>query len=268
MINWLLGKKKAKEVIISAQKDDFVSLSSHELRGPLSIIKWYTEILLDGDMGPLTDDQKKYLTVIEMSNKRAIDLVRSLLNVSRLDLGTFRIVPVPVDMRALTLEVIDFFKGEVLSKKIAITVEVEGAIPTLQVDIHVTTVILKNLINNAIAFSPQSGSITITLRIVRNGAVIEGVPVLDESILVIVRDEGIGIPASDQDKIFSRMVRGSNVDDSTGTGSGLGLYITKTILEYVGGKVWFVSKENVGSTFYAAFPTKGMLKKEGRTTLD
>ncbi len=268
MINWLLGNHKAKEVIISAEKDDFVSLSSHELRGPLSIIKWYTEILLDGDMGPLTDDQKKYLTVIEMSNKRAIDLVRSLLNVSRLDLGTFRIVPVVVDMRALTLEVVEFFKGEALSKKIAITLEVEGAIPTLQADTHLTMVVLKNLISNAIAFSHPDGSVTITLRTVRNGDVVEGVSVLDESILVVVRDDGVGIPTSDRDKIFSRMVRGSNIDDSSGTGSGLGLYITKTILEYIGGKVWFVSQEDVGSTFYAAFPTKGMKKKEGRTTLD
>lgn len=268
MINWLLGKNKAKEVIIPAEKDDFVSLSSHELRGPLSIIKWYTEILLDGDMGPLTDDQKKYLTVIEMSNKRAIDLVRSLLNVSRLDLGTFRIVPVTVDVQACAHEVITLLQSEVLAKNLTITVEEEGTLPALQADIHFVMTVLKNLISNAVAFSPHGGTITIILHVVHGGTVVAGTSVLDESILIEVNDNGIGIPVVDQDKIFSRMVRGSNVDDSSGTGSGLGLYITKTILEYVGGKVWFVSQENVGSTFYAAFPTKGMKKKEGRTTLD
>ena len=129
-------------------------------------------------------------------------------------------------------------------------------------------VVLKNLISNAIAFSPSEGAITITLRTVRGGAHVEDVAVLDESIVLKVHDNGIGIPHADQDKIFSRMARGSNIDDSLSTGSGLGLYISKTILEYVGGKVWFVSEEHVGSTFYVSFPTKGMRKKEGKTTLD
>src|SRR3954466_1820549 len=99
MLDWFNRKK---EVTNEEGTVDFVSLSSHELRTPLSVIKWYTEMLLDEDAGPLTEEQRKYLKTIESSNQKAIDLVRSLLNVSRLDLGTFCIVPANVQLKDVT----------------------------------------------------------------------------------------------------------------------------------------------------------------------
>ena len=137
MISWLFGNKKALHDEIKKADDNFVSLSSHQLRSPLSIIKWYTEILLDEDAGPLTDDQKKYLTVIESSNQRAIDLVRSLLNVSRLDLGTFRIVPEPVSLVDIIGEAVSSLEKETHAKKITIIHSHGDDIPTFNADKHI-----------------------------------------------------------------------------------------------------------------------------------
>ena len=122
MINWLFGKKKHVRRV-AKKGDDFVSLASHELRSPLSIIKWYTEILLDGDAGPLTEDQQKYLRLIESSNQRAIDLVRSLLNVSRLDLGTFSVSPVEVSILVLVQEISKSLQGLSSKRNVSIIVD-------------------------------------------------------------------------------------------------------------------------------------------------
>lgn len=266
MIAWLLGKKKPTAV--SSRKDDFVSLSSHELRSPLSIIKWYTEILLDGDAGPLTEEQRKYLTVIESSNQRAIDLVRSLLNVSRLDLGTFSISPEKCSVSLLVGEAVLSLDKNAKNKNVAIIRKEDLDIPEIMLDKHIVLFVLKHLLSNAVAFSQEGKEVMIETSLLQRKSVVTGETIDDESVLIAITDQGIGIPVDDQKKIFSKMFRASNVKDSDGTGSGLGLYLTKAIVDIFGGKLWFTSSPGKGSTFYVTLPTKGMKKKEGKTTLD
>jgi signal transduction histidine kinase len=266
MIAWLFGKKKVSEP--STGKDDFVSLSSHELRSPLSIIKWYTEMLLDEDAGPLTEEQRKYLSVIQSSNQRAIDLVRSLLNVSRLDLGTFSILPREVSLHEIVKEIVASFSEEVSKRKV--TILLQGGLPqeTFIADKHLCEIVIKNIISNAVNFSKQDSFINVDLSLIPKGNEIGGKIMDDTYFVITVSDTGIGIPEGDKGKIFSKMFRASNVKDENGNGSGLGLYITKSILSSVKGMVWFTSQENSGSVFYVALPAKAMTKKEGRTTLD
>lgn len=267
MITWF--SRKEKQVLQNEKKegDDFVSLSSHQLRSPLSIIKWYTEILLDGDAGPLTEDQRKYLTIIESSNQRAIDLVRSLLNVSRLNLGTFSVSPVEMSVLEAVDEAINFFKKDAARKEVTIKEE-KGVDKKIQADRHLCLMVIKTLLSNAIAFSKQGSSVTVTTALVPSNEKVGEVMISKESILVSIADSGIGIPDEDKGKIFSKLFRASNVKDSEGSDSGLGLYVVKTIVDYVGGQIWFTSVVNVGTTFYVIFPTEGMKKKEGTTTLD
>ena len=267
-MTWLFGKKKATS--IEKGKDDFVSLSSHELRSPLSIIKWYTEMLLDGDAGPLTEDQRKYLTVIESSNQRAIDLVRSLLNVSRLDLSTFSISPEDLSIQAVVSEVVEFFSSDAAKKNIEITREDAPELKNIQADKHICLLVLKQPIGNAIAFSKEGSKVVIKTSVSSSGESFGGVTPKEESIIVSITDTGLGIPPADQGKIFTKMFRGSNVEDTTGSDSGLGLYLAKTVmnLPYVEGDIWFTSEVGKGTTFYVAFPTKGMKKKEGKTVLE
>ena len=267
MITWFFRKKQADAPIVKKGGDDFISLASHELRSPMSIIKWYTEILLDEDAGPLTEDQRKYLTTIESSNQRAIDLVRSLLNVSRLDLGTFSISPVEINMHSLIQEAKVVFSKEIEAKHLEI-IEEEKSIKNIQADKNLCLAITKNIIGNAILFSKEGGKVFVTTSVIPPGEKVGEVTVGEESILISVRDTGIGIPDTDKPKIFSKMFKASNVKDSDSVGSGLGLYITKSILDYVGGTIGFISTEGVGSTFSITLPTRGMERKEGRTTLD
>ncbi len=268
MITWFSHKGKIATGTTKKGGDDFVSLSSHELRSPLSIIKWYTEILLDGDAGPLTDDQRKYLTVIETSNQRAIDLVRSLLNVSRLDLGTFSISPQETSFVGIMEDVITSLKKEADKKNVGIVFTNNGPSISVNVDKHLCSTVCKQIVSNALSFSKTGSTITVTIDIVKSGEAYAAHSLREESILVTVVDSGIGIPVNDQSKVFSKMFRASNVKDSDGTGSGLGLYIAKTVMTSVEGDIWFTSEEGKGSTFYVAFPTRGMKKKEGTTTLD
>jgi signal transduction histidine kinase len=255
-----------------SQGNNLLSLASHELRTPLSIIKWYTEMLLDGDAGELTSDQSKYLRTIQTSNQRAIDLIKSLLNVSRLDLGTFSINPVSTDLRFLVKQVLTEYKIQTEEKKISVEELYEstipGSIPELFVDKQICLVIFRALISNAILFSKEGSFIKIGISEKSQGEEYGAKKIKDDSLIFFVSDSGIGIPDGDKENIFSKFFKAGNARDEDAKGSGLGLYIVHMILKITGGEVWFSSTENVGSTFYASFPKIGMLKKEGRTTLD
>lgn len=268
---------EGKEIIASSESHDkqgsnLLSLASHELRTPLSIVKWYTEMLLDGDAGVLNDDQSKYLRTIQTSNQRAIDLIKSLLNVSRLDLGTFSINPTEVDLRFLVKQVLTEYSAHLDEKKIHVEETYEGGtpgtIPTLQADKQMCLVILRNLISNAILFSKEEGVVHVDVREVKQHEEYGYKKLTDDSLVVAISDSGIGIPEADKEKIFSKLFKASNASNDESKGAGLGLYIVQLILSKIGGEVWFNSTKDVGSTFYVAFPKSGMPKKEGHTTLD
>lgn len=252
--------------------DTLLSLASHELRTPLSIIKWYSEMLLDGDCGELNEDQSKYLKTIQASNQRAIDLIRSLLNVSRLDLGTFSITPESVDLRVLVKSVIEDYKTVASEKNVHIEElyesTVQGSVPNIQVDKHICVVLLRSLLSNAISFSNSDGKVVISVKDVKQGEEHGSRMILDDSLLISVSDNGIGIPTQEQDKIFTKLFKASNAQTDDRKGAGLGLYVVSLILSKTGGEIWFVSEQNIGTTFYIALPMHGMPEKAGTTNLD
>lgn len=258
--------------LVDQKGDTLLSLASHELRTPLSVIKWYTEMLLDGDCGPLNEDQTKYLKTIQASNQRAIDLIKSLLNVSRLDLGTFSITPEPVDLRFIVKQILTEYKTHIEEKKIIVEEyyggEVSGIIPTIDVDKQMCLVILRNLISNSVFFSKEGGIVNISIKEVKQNEEYGYKLLQDDSLVITIVDSGIGIPEVDKEKIFSKLFKASNLTNEQSNGGGLGLYIVDLILSKTGGQVWFTSTQNVGSTFYLALPKHGMPKKEGKTVLD
>lgn len=268
MITWFKDKKKIRVPLSPKKKDDFTSISSHELRTPLSIIKWYTEMLLDEDAGPLTEEQRKYLLTIESSNQRAIDLVRSLLNVSRLELGTFSITPTEVLVTEIVEEILAGLSKEIVTKNLIVTKEYQDTLPKISLDRKLCCIIIKSILTNAISYTKDGGVITVQCNFATQGSIIGGRVIKEESVVVSVTDTGIGIPSEEQSKVFSKMFKASNSKESNGQGSGLALYIAKTIAEHTEGDVWFISEEGKGSTFCCAFPTCGVSKKEGTTTLD
>jgi PAS domain S-box-containing protein len=238
-----------KEKEIDKAKTEFVSLASHQLRTPLSTVNWYSEMLLTGDVGEVTTDQKKYLEEIYNGNQRMVDLVNTLLDVSRIELGTLVVESKPTDIIKLTQNVINEQKLQIIKKRIKLSPSHEDHIPLIKSDPKLLKMVIQNLLSNAIKYTPDGGKISISI-------------FRDEKKNVILKmsDTGYGIPKNQQDKIFTKLFRADNVVGKDTEGTGLGLYIAKSIVEQAGGKLWFESRENKGTTFYAALPS-GKLKK-------
>jgi PAS domain S-box-containing protein len=244
-----------KEKQIDKAKTEFVSLASHQLRTPLSTINWYSEMLLGGDAGKLNKEQKEFLQQIYTGNQRMVDLVNALLNVSRLELGTFVIDPEVCDLKDIAKKVIADILPQMKTKKQTFKEEYAKDLPKASVDKKFVDIIMQNLLSNAMKYTPEGGEIKFSISKDK------------DNFIISVADTGMGIPKNQQEKIFTKMFRADNVRESDTVGTGLGLYMVKSILEQSGGKIWFESTENKGTTFFIAIPLSGMRKKEGTKKL-
>lgn len=242
---------------IDKAKTEFVSLASHQLRTPLSAINWYTEMLLAGDAGKVTDEQRGFLDQVAQSNKRMVALVSSLLNVSRIDLGTFAVDPVPTKFAEVADSVLFELTPQITEKKLEIKKFYDPQLPLIPADPKLLRIIFQNLLSNAVKYTTE-GSVTLTIKQLPK----------EKKVLISVADTGFGIPEEAQAKIFTKLYRADNAREKDADGNGLGLYIVKSIVEQSQGKVWFVSKEHQGTTFYVALPLSGMQKKQGSKALD
>ena len=252
---------------IDRAKSEFVSLASHQLRTPLSAIGWYTEMLLAGDAGVLTDEQKKYLKEVYTGNQRMVDLVNALLNVSRLELGTFIIEPKSTDVTAMLKSVMGEMSALVTEKKITITESYAPDIPPFLADEKLLRMVFQNLISNAVKYTPSGGTVALTLGVYKGGGMFSSRQLLEDTLAFSVRDSGIGIPQYQQAKIFTKLFRADNAKESETEGTGLGLYIIKSIVDHSGGRIWFNSEEGKWTSFYVTFPLSGMKKREGTKAL-
>lgn len=251
-----------KEKEVDKAKTEFVSLASHQLRTPLSAINWYTEMLLAGDAGTINDDQKKYLEEIAIGNKRMVDLVDDLLNVSRLDMGTFVIDVKNINILDLVKSVINEAKSQILEKKLVVEELYCNDFNSFLADEKLIRMIFQNLISNAIKYTKLEGHLKISLLKINKDEKFGEKIIEQESLAFSVEDSGMGIPILQQDRIFSKLFRADNAKESETEGTGLGLYVVKSIVDQSGGLLWFKSEENKGSTFYVVFPISGMKVKE------
>jgi PAS domain S-box-containing protein len=244
-----------KEKSINQTHSEFISLACHRLRAPLSAIRWYSEMLLNEDVGKLNKEQTNFLREIYEGNKKMVELMSALQNVSRIELGTFKIEPETTDISEIADNVIKELKPKIESKKINFTKEYDKKLPKIKLDIKLAKLILKHLIDNALSYNKKEGNVF--LKISKK----------EKDIEIIVKDNGIGIPLHQQKQIFTKLFRADNVKKNIIEGKGLGLYIVKSILEYSGGKIWFESEEKKGTTFFVSIPLSGMKYKEGSKCL-
>ena len=233
----------SREKIIERMKTEFVSISAHQLRTPLSAIKWTLRMLLDGDLGKISSEQREFILKTYDSNERMIRLINDLLNVTRIEEGRYLYKRVPYNIIELIQSVIDLYKDEVKKKEIKLEFKKpKKEVPKINVDFEKIKLALQNLVDNAVRYTPRKGRVTVELDCDR------------KEVMISVKDTGVGIPKDQQERVFSKFFRGANILRMEVEGSGLGLFITKNIIEAHGGKVWFDSKEGLGTVFSVTIP--------------
>jgi len=245
----------AHERQIDKAKTEFVSLASHQLRTPLTAISWYTELLLGGDAGKVSKPQKEFLTQIHDSNLRMIELVNSLLNVSRIDLGTLASDPEKTDIVALCDSVLGELAPQIAARSEKIVRSYPAGGVSLFADPKLMRIVAQNILSNAVKYTPEKGSVTISVSIDA------------EKFRMTVADTGYGIPDAQKSKIFTKLFRADNAKEKDPDGNGLGLYIAKAVIDAHGGSIRFDSQEGKGTTFFVELPASGMKRIEGSKTL-
>jgi signal transduction histidine kinase len=220
-------------------------------------------MLLNEEVGTLNKIQKNYLENIYNSNKRMIGLIGDLLNVSHIELGSFPIRVEKVNLQTVSEIILKELNPQIEAKKIKVSKEYQSGLPELNADYKLIYIILQNLLSNAVVYTPVGG--TVMLRIGLDNKV------ASQAFLITVADTGIGIPEAQKNKIFGKMFRADNAIEMSADGTGLGLYIVKSILDQTGGTVWFSSggelSKNLGTSFYITLPLEGMKQRKGDKNL-
>ncbi len=246
----------SKEYELDQAKTEFVSLASHQLRTPLSAINWYAEMLLNGDAGKANKAQREYLKEIYEGNQRMTELVNSLLDVSRLEVGKLANDPVPTDLANVIGEVKKDLDTLIQTKPLVLTQKL-SALPAVTADPKQLRMVVQNTMSNAVKYTPANGSVTVTLRRATPEDLAKaGLRADSPHWFLSVEDTGYGIPKAQQSKIFEKLFRADNVRALDVEGTGLGLYIVKEVVQKLGGRVWFESTESIGTTFYIVAPFK------------
>lgn len=229
---------------IDEAKSHFVSVAAHQLRTPLSAIKWTFHMLLAGDFGKLTRDQRVPVERTAESVERVIALIGDLLSVARIESGQFAYIFEAVAPEMLIDDLVKDANARLYEKNLTLRVWLpDSPLPLARGDREKLLLAFQNVLENAIAYTTLNGIITVTLK------------KKDERYYqVIVADTGIGIPAHQQSLLFQKFFRGDNVIRQQVAGTGLGLYITKRVIEAHGGTIAVESQEHKGSVFTMTLP--------------
>ncbi len=239
----------SKEVELEEMKLDFVSMAAHELRTPLTSIRGYLSVLQEEVAGKLDKDQKSFLDKAFISSSQLAALVENLLSVSRIERGALKVQAEPASWTPVAQEIYNNFTNLAAEKNIKLSLEVDPELPLVMVDKFRLSEVLSNLVANALQYTKPYGSVSILVKKDKEG------------VLTQVKDTGQGIPDSAIPKLFTKFFRVSGVLEQGSKGTGLGLYISKAIVDMHGGRIWVDSEMGKGSTFsfiipYAKNPAK------------
>lgn len=225
-------------------KSQFINVVSHQLRTPLNSIRWNLEVLLGGDVGNLKKEQGKFLKAIYLNNQNIINIISDLFLALEIEESPISVEKEMVDLDILLNGAIEGFKKSLAIKRIKLNLvkSKKGQIFNVEVDRNKLTQVLTRLIDNAIKYTKEEGEINIKIE------------KADSQVIISIIDNGIGIPKDEQESLFSKFFRASNASVMYPNASGLGLFISKKIIEAHKGKIWFISQEGKGTTFYISLP--------------
>ena len=231
-------------------KDEFISMASHQLRTPLTSIKGYIDMMLDGDAGKITPMQEKFLTEAYVSSERMVHLINDFLNVSRLQTGKFIIDKRPVDLAKIVEQELESLEVNASGRDLEFVYSFDKKIPQLMLDEAKVRQVVMNFADNAIYYSRPGTKIKVALT--KEG----------DSVQLTVKDTGIGVPADEQSKLFTKFFRAANARKHRPDGTGVGLYLAKRVVLGHGGEIVFSSTEGKGSTFGFKLPLKKLEAKD------
>lgn len=226
-------------------KSEFIELASHQLRTPLSALRWYVELFTEQKKN-LNNEQRGFLKEMQHSVVRMIALLNSLLHAAHLEGDNLKPEIQKTDMTLLIHELHDDCRAMTRDKGLACNLNAPMKKTVIETDPILMRIVLQNLLSNAVKYTPSNSksSIGISLTQGKNG------------VAIVVKDQGVGIPKSEQDRVFQKFFRAKNVRKRDTDGNGLGLYITRTIIERLGGSISFKSEENKGTIFTVKLPKK------------
>ncbi|MFZ2975775.1 MAG: HAMP domain-containing sensor histidine kinase [Candidatus Moraniibacteriota bacterium] len=227
---------------LNKMKSEFVSIASHQLRTPLSAIKWETELMLKKFKKGLNKKQVKNIENIYAINQRMIHLVNDLLNVARIDQNRLILKKQKFDFVEMVREVVTEIIPKAKPRNIKIDISTKKEVPFVLGDAEKIRLVMDNLLDNAVKYTNSGGKIKISIFKSGNFLIFE------------IKDNGVGIPEEQIGRVFEKFFRSDNASKYQTDGTGLGLYIAKNIVEQLGGKIWFQSIENVGSVFSFSLP--------------
>ena len=233
-------------------KSDFVAMVSHELKTPLSAITVYGDLLQKGAGGPLTEKQLQYLDAVNDSVSRMTNLVTELDDITHIETGQLHLEPTTIGLKEIVGAIFPLLTQEFEKRGQTVTSEIPEDLPPIWADRQRLSQVMINLLSNASKYTPEGGQIKLSARLHN--------PDEETAVCIIVADNGFGISQEEQPKIFSQFFRSddSKVRDISGT--GLGLNITKKIVELHGGKIWFESEYGQGTTFYFTIPAASKME--------
>ncbi len=226
---------------LDKQKSEFVSIAAHQLRTPLSGIKWSQQMLLDGDLGALSSEQRTLLTQAQESVNNLVRLINDLLYAHHLELGNINSKLQVIDLAKVFTEIISDLGKITQEKNITVQLQVDAQVPQIQTTSDKIKELFLNLFDNAIKYTNANGKISVSIK-------------NNNGVTVSIADTGIGIPNTFKKEVFGRFFRAENAKKVIADGTGLGLYITKKLADAAGATISFESTEGVGTTFHVTFP--------------
>jgi len=228
----------------SQMKSEFINIVSHQLRSPLTNIKWTFEVMASEEFKVPAEKQEEYFVNVKENIARMVELIDDLLIVSKIEQGSFSIAKREISLKDLIKDLVERYKVFAEASRIKLNFYSQKNMPKILADPSLLKIVTENLIDNAIRYTKGGGIVEIKLIKEK------------DKVLFAIKDSGVGIPQKDQKYIFQKFFRAENISKERTRGSGLGLYVCKSILDKLGGQIWFKSQLGKGTTFYFTLPIK------------
>ena len=228
----------------SRMKSEFINIVSHQLRSPLTNIKWTFEIMASEEFKVPAEKQEDYFVNVKENIARMVELIDDLLIVSKIEQGSFSVAKTEVSLKDLIGGLVERYKVFAEASRIKLNFYSEKNVPKILADPSLLKIVTENLIDNAIRYTKGGGAVEIKLIKEK------------DQVLFAIKDSGVGIPEKEQKYIFQKFFRAENISKERTRGSGLGLYVCKSILNKMKGQIWFKSQLGEGTTFYFKIPIK------------